>query len=189
MKTKLETRWYLAGVGAIALCIVTAVVTWKWVPVDLWWLRVFLGISALILCVYLVTLLVSLNLWQKLLETERSKLIHQAQDAGRLEGFVAIGRSLAADPNILNILWHDSVGQPILASPNDRKWLSGEILDRLMQSMRLVQLGKAGTVVMFDSSQHMPLDALQVGEPCVIVEPGWKVGNEILRSPVVRRKP
>lgn len=189
MKTKIATRWYLAGVSTLILFVTTAAVVWRWIPADLWWLRAFLetGVSALF--VYLVIFLINIRLRLQQFEAERKKLIQQAQDVGRLEGFVAIGRSLAADPNILSILWHDSVGQPILASPNDRKWLSGEILDRLMQSMRLVQFAKAGTVVMFDPSQHTPLDTLQVGESCVIVEPGWKVGNEILRSPVVRRKP
>lgn len=183
-----STRWCLLGGAISTIFLLSAVVlTWTRVSENVWLVRVLLGLSTFVIVAYLIAVLTWFLGQLRRQESQCRLQIERAQDAGRVEGFKTVARSLVADRDMLSVLWnwssdqrteHDQVSRP--------EWISTELLDRLMQSMRLAYIERVGTIVEFEPSHYSTWDKLEPRESSVVVEPGWRIGSETLKLPVVR---
>lgn len=188
-KTTPDRWWLVSGAFITIFLLTTVVLSWTRESLNASAAHVLLRIAALVVVIYLIALNVWLIKQSRQQQAEYRLLIQQAQDAGRVEGYITVARSLIESRDVLSILWNWSSNQQRERSADSRKeWISQDILARLTTSMRLVPVGQVGSTVEFDPRQHGTSDQLRPGDTSIVVEPGWRIGSEILKLPVVRRQ-
>jgi membrane protein implicated in regulation of membrane protease activity len=188
-KTTPNGWWLVGGVFSLILLLTAVVLSWIRANGEISLVLVLLSISALIAVIYFIALSLWLTRQSRKQQAEYRLHIQQAQDAGRVEGYITVARRLIESRDVLSILWNWSSNQQRERSSDSRKeWISEDILTRLTTSMRLVPVGQVGSTVEFDPNQHGTSDQLRPGDISIVVEPGWRIGSEILKLPIVRRQ-
>ena len=115
--------------------------------------------------------------------------IQKALDQGRRETTYSIANELVKDKDVMTELakwlleYEDGV-----AKLDQSARIHSQVLTRIMKQIRLNPIGKLDELVSFDPVQHSNYENLKPNEPAYIQELGWRIGREMLKRPVVRRK-
>ena len=108
---------------------------------------------------------------------------------GRKDTLISIANELVSDKDIMTDLatWLMEYDSGV-AKIDKAAYVHRQILDRLMRQIRLFPLSQVWQEIEYDPKQHINYDNLKPGEKAIVVEPGWRVGTEIIKAAVVRRK-
>jgi hypothetical protein len=185
-KTRLTGWWIGEAIAMVAVCLALAVT----MSAAEHSTRLAAGfIAGLIVLIYTITLLV----WTNSELGSRSDLLKQveaqAKSNDRVATLKAVVQSMIADGDVLAEVctWLDEYehGQ---ARIDDSARLHARTLDRFSRGTRLTRIGQVGSTARFDPLGHRTSDRLRPGEDVVLIEPGWRIGDDILKLPVVRRQ-
>ena len=120
-------------------------------------------------------------------EAKREK--QQSLEERRRETIKSLAMELISDKDIISELtaWLNEY-KVAEAKIDQSTYIQSQILIRLVKQIHLNPIAKINEIVAFNPDQHRTFDRLKPSEEAVIIEPGWRVGREIIKLPLVRRK-
>jgi len=113
----------------------------------------------------------------------------QAIEDGRREIIRSIALELVSDKDVISELaiWLTQYKSGS-AKIDQSAHIHNQMLTRLVKQIHLNPISKINDVVAFNPDQHNTYDRLKPSEEAIVIEPGWRVGREIIKPPLVRRK-
>jgi hypothetical protein len=110
-------------------------------------------------------------------------------EQGRRDRIVSLASDLVSDQDVLADLsiWlrEYEIGKARL---DKAAHVQQQLLDRLMRLIRLYPLMKVLQEVQYNPDEHITYDVLRPGETVIVIEPGWRVGSETIKKPVVEKR-
>ena len=110
-------------------------------------------------------------------------------EQGKRDRLVSLASDLVSDQDIMADLsiWlrEYETGKARL---DKAAYVQQQLLDRLMRLIRLFPLLKVLQTVQYNPEEHIAYDSLQPSEIVTVIEPGWRVGSEIIKKPVVEKR-
>lgn len=161
-----------------------------WLPIWLQYGNIIL-VSIFGFCAILIT---SIQVYQSrqrslLREKQFERERQQAVEDGRREIIKSLALELVTDKDVISELavWLTEYKSGS-AKIDQSARIHNQLLTRLMKQIHLNPILKFNETVSFDPNQHHTYDRLRPAEEAIVIEPGWRVGREVIKLPLVRRK-
>jgi hypothetical protein len=123
------------------------------------------------------------------LQREFALELQSAKEESYAEGFRGLARDFVLESDVLSLIQTQLAATSATIEPGVQQ--TAELLElQLREFRRLADLEPIGvnTEVLFDPKQHRTREQLRLGEPAIVVEPGWLLGSEMIKMPIVRRR-
>lgn len=126
---------------------------------------------------------------EKQFEVEKKRETQRALEDGRRETIRSLALELVSDKDVISELtvWLNEYRSGE-AEIDQSAYLHNQILTRLVKQIHLNPITKIDEIVRFNPQQHRTFDLLQENDEAIVVEPGWRVGRDVIKPPLVRRK-
>lgn len=115
--------------------------------------------------------------------------LQAAREESYTAGFRGLARKFVLESDILSLIQTYMTTSSANAEPNGLK--AARLLELLLREFRRfvdLQPIAVDTLVLFDPKQHRTREQLHLGEPAIVVEPGWLLASEMIKMPIVQRR-